>query len=142
MEAPNQAFAPPPQQPPLDTSLEDTLELIAQSTLQFQQSTSSMIQEHSIALTKLEVQLGQIVQALNEQQPCGDGQDVNVEQSLESSCAYIHREVLEFEVPFLESLGDGLLPYQEENELKLDNESLLPIHHKKEDSKLDDEIVA
>ncbi|RXH88471.1 hypothetical protein DVH24_000070 [Malus domestica] len=127
-----------------------------------------MIQEHSTALTKLEIQLGLIVQELNEQ-PCGDGQDVNDEQSLESSCADIHREVLEFEalsqssnsleffskvmldspccftslqVPSLESFGDDLLPYQEKNKLKLDDESLLPIHYKKEDSELDDEIAA
>ncbi|RXH87367.1 hypothetical protein DVH24_034267 [Malus domestica] len=45
-------------------------------------------------------------------------------------------------VPSLESFGDDLLPYQEKNKLKLDDESLLPIHHKKEDSRLDDEIVA
>ncbi|KAB2631126.1 GDSL esterase/lipase [Pyrus ussuriensis x Pyrus communis] len=144
IQAPNQTFAPPPQQTPFDTSLEDTLDLLAQSASQFQQSTSIMIQEHSITLTKLEIQLGQIVQALNEQ-PCGDGQDVNGEQPLESSCADIHREVLEFEafsqsstsleffpkvmldspccftslqVPSLESFGDDLLPYQEKNKLK------------------------
>ncbi|KAB2615214.1 hypothetical protein D8674_021802 [Pyrus ussuriensis x Pyrus communis] len=129
---------------------------------------SIMIQEHSIVLTKLEIQLGQIDQTLNEQL-CGDGQDVNSEQPLESSCADIHREVLQFEalsqssnsleffskvmldspcrftslqVPSLESFGDDLLPYQEKNKLKLDDESLLPIHHKKEDLELDDEIVA
>ncbi|CAN6718852.1 unnamed protein product [Malus baccata var. baccata] len=102
-----------------------------------------MIQEHSTALTKLEIQLGQ---------------DVNIEQSLESSCAYIHRQDLELEVlsqsanslefffksyvPSLESFGDDFLPYQEENKSKLDDKSLLPIHHKKEDSELDDEIDA
>ncbi|KAB2614741.1 hypothetical protein D8674_021329 [Pyrus ussuriensis x Pyrus communis] len=159
---------PPQQQTPFDTSLEDTLDLLAQSASQFQQSTSGMIQEHSIALTKLEIQLGQIIQVLNEQ-PGSDGQDVNGEQSLESSCADIHREVLEFEalsqssnsldffskvmldspccftslqVPSLESFEDDLLPYQEKNKLKLDDESLLPIHHKKEDSELDNEIAA
>ena len=47
-----------------------------------------------------------------------------------------------FQVPYLEYLEDDLLPYQEENKLKLDDKSLLPIHHKKEDSELDDEIAA
>ncbi|KAB2614839.1 hypothetical protein D8674_021427 [Pyrus ussuriensis x Pyrus communis] len=51
-------------------------------------------------------------------------------------------DVLEEIVPYLESLGDYLLTYQEKNKLKLDDESLLPIHHKKEDSELDDEIAA
>ncbi|KAB2606412.1 hypothetical protein D8674_006129 [Pyrus ussuriensis x Pyrus communis] len=37
-------------------------------------------------------------------------------------------------VPSLEYFGDDLLPYQEKNKLKLDDDSLLPIHHKKEDS--------
>ncbi|CAN6695302.1 unnamed protein product [Malus baccata var. baccata] len=83
IEAPNQAFAPPPHQTPFDTSLEDTLELLAQSTLQVQQSMSSMIQEHSTALTKLETQLGRIVQALNKQQP------------KEVCCTYFHSEVPE-----------------------------------------------
>ncbi|KAB2631069.1 hypothetical protein D8674_008588 [Pyrus ussuriensis x Pyrus communis] len=45
-------------------------------------------------------------------------------------------------VPSLESFGDDLLPNQEKNKLKLDDESLMPIHHKKEDSELDDEIAA
>ena len=75
IEAPNQAFAPPSQQESIDTTLEDTLKLLAQSTLQFQQSTSSMIQEHSTALTKLGIQLEQIVQALNEHQSGGDDQE-------------------------------------------------------------------
>ncbi|RXH80918.1 hypothetical protein DVH24_004832 [Malus domestica] len=48
-----------------DTTLEDTLKLLAQNNLQFQQSTSSIIQNHSLALSKLEIQVGQIVQALN-----------------------------------------------------------------------------
>ncbi|RXH71576.1 hypothetical protein DVH24_018931 [Malus domestica] len=42
----------------------------------------------------------------------------------------------------LESFGDDLLPYQEKNKLKLDDESLLPIHHKKEDSELNDETAS
>ncbi|RXH67375.1 hypothetical protein DVH24_027522, partial [Malus domestica] len=43
-----------------DTTLEDTLDLLTQSTLQFQRSTSSIIQNHSIALTKLEILLSQM----------------------------------------------------------------------------------
>ncbi|KAB2620709.1 hypothetical protein D8674_037689 [Pyrus ussuriensis x Pyrus communis] len=100
----------------------------------------STIQEHSITLTKLEIQLGHIVQALNEQ-PCGDGQDVNSEQSLESSCADIHREVLEFEALSQSSNSLEFFP-----KVMLDSPccftSLQPIHHKKENSELDDEIVA
>ncbi|KAB2608463.1 GDSL esterase/lipase [Pyrus ussuriensis x Pyrus communis] len=68
IEAPNQAFAPPSQQEFFDTTLEDTLRLLAQNNLQFQQSTSSIIQNHSLALTKPEIQVGQIVQAINEHQ--------------------------------------------------------------------------
>ncbi|KAB2631085.1 hypothetical protein D8674_008604 [Pyrus ussuriensis x Pyrus communis] len=40
------------------------------------------------------------------------------------------------------SFGDDLLSNQEKNKLKLDDESLMPIHHKKEDSELDVEIAA
>ncbi|KAB2617285.1 hypothetical protein D8674_013154 [Pyrus ussuriensis x Pyrus communis] len=46
-----------------------------------------------------------------------------------------------YKVPSLESFGDDLLPYQEKNKLNLDDESLLPIHHKKENLELDDEIA-
>ncbi|KAB2617278.1 hypothetical protein D8674_013147 [Pyrus ussuriensis x Pyrus communis] len=46
------------------------------------------------------------------------------------------------QVPSLESIRDDLLPYQEKNKLKLHDKSLLPIHHKKEDSEPDDEIAA
>lgn len=62
-----------------------------------------MIQEHSIALTKLEIQLGQIVQALNEHQSGGDDQEEDEELPKEACCAYFH-EVLELhkdEEPFI-----------------------------------------
>ncbi|CAN6554677.1 unnamed protein product [Malus baccata var. baccata] len=103
IEALNQAFAPPSQQEYLDTTLVDTLKPLAQSTLQFQQSTSSMIQEHSIALTKLEIQLGQIVQALNEHQFGGDDQEEKEEQPKQTCCAYFHEvlELYEDEKPFI-----------------------------------------
>ncbi|KAB2617275.1 hypothetical protein D8674_013144 [Pyrus ussuriensis x Pyrus communis] len=55
----------------------------------------------------------------------------------DSSCCFTS-----LQVPSLESFGDDLLPYQEKNKLKLDDESLLPIHHRKEDSELDGEIAA
>ena len=51
--------------------------MLTQNNLQCQQSTSSIIQNHSIALTKLEIQVGPIVQALNE-------------QPKEACCAYFH----------------------------------------------------
>ncbi|RXH70635.1 hypothetical protein DVH24_013381 [Malus domestica] len=131
---------------------------------------SYTILNHFIALSKLEIQVDQIVQTLNEQQSGSDYQEEKEEQPKEACCAYFHSEVPEFykdeepytpskpyvppvpfprrfvkqkhdeppiDVPYLESLGDDLLPYQEENELKV-----RPIHHKKEDLELDDEIAA
>ncbi|KAB2608457.1 hypothetical protein D8674_011625 [Pyrus ussuriensis x Pyrus communis] len=197
-----------PQQPLLNTynpiwrnlnidswnNIQDTLELLAQSTLQFQQSTNSMIQEHSTALTKLEIQLGQIEK----------------EKPKEACCAYFHSEDPElykdeelyilpkpyvlplpfprrfsheyapikqhdeppidvlgetlsdivfeafplssnsiycfsksvsdspccftsFQVPYLESLENDLLPFQEGKKLKFDNETLLPSQTKEDD---------
>ncbi|KAB2600397.1 hypothetical protein D8674_010668 [Pyrus ussuriensis x Pyrus communis] len=188
-----------------DTTLEDTLKLLAQNNFQFQQSTSSIIQNHYLALTKLEIQVGQIVQAINEHQSDGDDQEEKEEQPKEALCAYFHSEVLafyeddepytppkpyvppirfpgrfvkqkhdeppiyvleeivpdivfealpqssnpiewfsksmsdsprcfkSFQVPYLESLEDDLLPFQDEKELKLDNETFLPSQTKEED---------
>ncbi|CAN6562571.1 unnamed protein product [Malus baccata var. baccata] len=50
------------------TTLEDTVKLLAQNTLQFQQTTNSTFQQHSAALTKMETQLGQIADALNQRE--------------------------------------------------------------------------
>ncbi|CAN6576807.1 unnamed protein product [Malus baccata var. baccata] len=55
-------------QPKPATTLEDTVKLLAQNTLQFQQTTNSTFQQHSAALTKMETQLGQIVDALNQRE--------------------------------------------------------------------------
>ncbi|CAN6697883.1 unnamed protein product [Malus baccata var. baccata] len=55
-------------QPKPATTLEDTVKLLAQNTLQFQQTTSSTFQQHSAALTKMETQLGQIADALNQRE--------------------------------------------------------------------------
>ncbi|CAN6711669.1 unnamed protein product [Malus baccata var. baccata] len=60
-----------------DTTLEDTL--------------NNVIQNHSLALTKLEIQVGQIVQALNEHQSDGDDQEEKEEQPKEACCAYFHK---------------------------------------------------
>ncbi|CAL2239416.1 unnamed protein product [Prunus armeniaca] len=45
-------------QPKLATTLEDTVKMLAQNTVQFQQTTNSTLQQHSAALTKMETQLG------------------------------------------------------------------------------------
>ncbi|CAN6566345.1 unnamed protein product [Malus baccata var. baccata] len=55
-------------QPKPATTLEDTVKLLAQNTLQFQQATNSTFQQHSAALTKMETQLGQIADALNQRE--------------------------------------------------------------------------
>ncbi|KAB2629193.1 hypothetical protein D8674_033988 [Pyrus ussuriensis x Pyrus communis] len=55
-------------QPKPATTLEDTVKLLAQNTLQFQHSTNSTLQQHSAALTKMETQLGQIADALNQRE--------------------------------------------------------------------------
>ncbi|KAB2600241.1 hypothetical protein D8674_010512 [Pyrus ussuriensis x Pyrus communis] len=55
-------------QPKPATTLEDTVKLLAQNTLQFQHSTNSTFQQHSAALTKMETQLGQIADALNQRE--------------------------------------------------------------------------
>ncbi|CAN6570907.1 unnamed protein product [Malus baccata var. baccata] len=55
-------------QPKPATTLEDTVKLLAQNTLQFQQTTNSTFQQHSAALTKMETQLGQIADALNQRE--------------------------------------------------------------------------
>ncbi|CAN6567556.1 unnamed protein product [Malus baccata var. baccata] len=55
-------------QPKTATTLEDTVKLLAQNTLQFQQTTNSTFQQHSAALTKMETQLGQIADALNQRE--------------------------------------------------------------------------
>ncbi|KAB2595254.1 hypothetical protein D8674_017561 [Pyrus ussuriensis x Pyrus communis] len=49
-------------------TLEDTVKLLAQNTLQFQQTTNSTLQQHSAALTKMETQLGQIADALSQRE--------------------------------------------------------------------------
>ncbi|CAN6570922.1 unnamed protein product [Malus baccata var. baccata] len=55
-------------QPKPATTLEDTVKLLAQNTLKFQQTTNSTFQQHSAALTKMETQLGQIADALNQRE--------------------------------------------------------------------------
>ncbi|CAN6567579.1 unnamed protein product [Malus baccata var. baccata] len=55
-------------QPKPATTLEDTVKLLAQNTLQFQHTTNSTLQQHSAALTKMETQLGQIADALNQRE--------------------------------------------------------------------------
>ncbi|KAI5338660.1 hypothetical protein L3X38_017931 [Prunus dulcis] len=45
-------------QPKPTTTLEDTVKILAQNTVQFQQTTNSTLQQHSAALTKMETQLG------------------------------------------------------------------------------------
>ncbi|CAL9028852.1 unnamed protein product [Prunus brigantina] len=54
---------------PKSSSLEDTVKLLAQNTLQFQQTTNGALQQHSAALTKMEIQLGQIADSLNQREP-------------------------------------------------------------------------
>ncbi|VVA32708.1 Hypothetical predicted protein, partial [Prunus dulcis] len=44
-------------QPKPATTLEDTVKMLAQNTVQFQQTTNSTLQQHSAALTKMETQL-------------------------------------------------------------------------------------
>ncbi|KAI5338466.1 hypothetical protein L3X38_017737 [Prunus dulcis] len=56
-------------QPKPATMLEDTVKMLAQNTVQFQQTTNSTLQQHSAALTKMETQLGQIVDALSQREP-------------------------------------------------------------------------
>ncbi|RXH99567.1 hypothetical protein DVH24_021369 [Malus domestica] len=104
-------------------------------------------------LTNLEIQVGQIVQAINEHQfgepyippkpyvPPIPFPGRFVKQKHDESPIDVLGETVPDIVPSLESFGDDLLPYQEKNKLKLDDESLLPIHHMKEDSELDDEIA-
>nr|XP_028954741.1 uncharacterized protein LOC103427080 [Malus domestica] len=55
-------------QPKPASTLEDTVKCLAQNTLQFQQATNSTFQQHSAALTKMETQLGQIADALNQRE--------------------------------------------------------------------------
>ncbi|XP_050104654.1 uncharacterized protein LOC126584261 [Malus sylvestris] len=55
-------------QPKPAPTLEDTVKLLAQNTLQFQQATNSTFQQHSAALNKMETQLGQIADALNQRE--------------------------------------------------------------------------
>ncbi|KAI5313287.1 hypothetical protein L3X38_042461 [Prunus dulcis] len=43
--------------------------MLAQNTVQFQQTTNSTLQQHSAALTKMETQLGQIADALSQREP-------------------------------------------------------------------------
>ncbi|KAB2625478.1 hypothetical protein D8674_017138 [Pyrus ussuriensis x Pyrus communis] len=93
----------------------------------------------------------QIVQALNEQQSGGDYEKEKEEQPKEACCAYFYSEVLEFyedeELYTPPKLYVPPVPFprrfvkQKHDELD-DDKSLLPIHHMKEDSELDDEIVA
>ncbi|CAL8089611.1 unnamed protein product [Prunus armeniaca] len=56
-------------QPKPATTLEDTVKMLAQNTVQFQQTTNSTLQQHSAALTKMETQLGQIADALSQREP-------------------------------------------------------------------------
>ncbi|CAL9012109.1 unnamed protein product [Prunus brigantina] len=56
-------------QPKPTTTLEDTVKMLAQNTVQFQQTTNSALQQHSAALTKMETQLGQIADALSQREP-------------------------------------------------------------------------
>ncbi|CAL9029654.1 unnamed protein product [Prunus brigantina] len=55
-------------QPKPATTLEDTVKMLAQNTVQFQQTTNSTLQQHSAALTKMETQLGQIADALSQRE--------------------------------------------------------------------------
>ena len=55
-------------QPKPATTLEDTVKMLAQNTVQFQQTTNSTLQKHSAALTKMETQLGQIADALSQRE--------------------------------------------------------------------------
>ncbi|CAL8112141.1 unnamed protein product [Prunus armeniaca] len=43
--------------------------MLAQNIVQFQQTTNITLQQHSAALTKMETQLGQIVDALSQREP-------------------------------------------------------------------------
>ncbi|CAL9000990.1 unnamed protein product [Prunus brigantina] len=52
-------------QPKPATTLEDTVKMLAQNTVQFQQTTNSTLQQHSAALTKI----GQIADALSQREP-------------------------------------------------------------------------
>ncbi|CAL8168488.1 unnamed protein product [Prunus armeniaca] len=56
-------------QPKPATTLEDTVKMLAQNTVQFQQTTNSTLQQHSTAITKMETQLGQIANALSQREP-------------------------------------------------------------------------
>ncbi|KAI5351515.1 hypothetical protein L3X38_004406 [Prunus dulcis] len=56
-------------QPKPATTLEDTVKMLAQNIVQFQQTTNSTLQQHSAALTKMETQLGQIADALSQREP-------------------------------------------------------------------------
>ncbi|KAI5335253.1 hypothetical protein L3X38_025386 [Prunus dulcis] len=56
-------------QPKPATTLENTVKMLAQNTVQFQQTTNSTLQQHSATLTKMETQLGQIADALSQREP-------------------------------------------------------------------------
>ncbi|KAB2609980.1 hypothetical protein D8674_039151 [Pyrus ussuriensis x Pyrus communis] len=105
------------------------------------------------SLTKLEIQLSQIVKALNEHQFGGDDQEKDEEQLKEACCAYFHSKVpklYEDEEPYIPPrpyvppiLFPGRFVKQKHDKPPIDVfEEILPVHHKKEDSELDDDIAA
>ncbi|KAB2608502.1 hypothetical protein D8674_011670 [Pyrus ussuriensis x Pyrus communis] len=95
-----------------------------------------------------------IIQALNEHQFGDDDQEEEAEQPKEACCAYFYNEVPKLfkdEEPYIPPKPYvPPIPFprrfvkqkHDEPPIDLDGKSLLPIHHKKEDLELDDQIVA
>jgi len=65
--APRPQFSQPSVQPQKQ-SLEDTLHMFMQSTMQFQQATQSTLQANTQAIAKLEIQMGQLATSLSERE--------------------------------------------------------------------------